>query len=44
MTQSKIISVNGKRISVTVNDPNMPLLYALRDNLGLHGRLKRLHR
>jgi nicotinate dehydrogenase subunit A len=29
--------VNGKRVSVTYDDPQMPLLYALRDNLGLHG-------
>jgi len=33
----KSLSVNGKRVSVTYDDPQMPLLYALRDNLGLHG-------
>jgi nicotinate dehydrogenase subunit A len=31
------LNVNGRSASVTVDDPNMPLLYALRDNLGLHG-------
>jgi nicotinate dehydrogenase subunit A len=29
--------VNGKPVSVQVDDPDMPLLYALRDDLGLHG-------
>jgi nicotinate dehydrogenase subunit A len=29
--------VNGRQQRVTVDDPDMPLLYALRDNLGLHG-------
>jgi len=29
--------VNGKRVSISYDDPQMPLLYALRDNLGLHG-------
>jgi nicotinate dehydrogenase subunit A len=33
----KSLNVNGKRVSITYNDPQMPLLYALRDNLGLHG-------
>ena len=33
----KSLNVNGKRVSVTYDDPQMPLLYALRDNLGLHG-------
>jgi len=37
MAQSKMLSVNGKRVSVTIDDPGMPLLYALRDNLGLRG-------
>jgi nicotinate dehydrogenase subunit A len=37
MAQSKSINVNGKRVSVRYDDPQMPLLYALRDNLGLHG-------
>jgi nicotinate dehydrogenase subunit A len=33
----KSLNVNGKRVSITYDDPRMPLLYALRDNLGLHG-------
>jgi nicotinate dehydrogenase subunit A len=37
MALSKTLNVNGKRVSLTIDDPNMPLLYALRDNLGLHG-------
>jgi nicotinate dehydrogenase subunit A len=37
MTMSKRLSVNGKSISVNIDDPDMPLLYALRDELGLHG-------
>jgi nicotinate dehydrogenase subunit A len=31
------LNVNGKPVSVAADDPDMPLLYALRDNLGLHG-------
>ena len=31
------LHVNGRPTRVTVDDPDMPLLYALRDNLGLHG-------
>jgi nicotinate dehydrogenase subunit A len=31
------LNVNGKPARVDVDDPQMPLLYALRDNLGLHG-------
>lgn len=31
------LHVNGQLRRVTVDDPDMPLLYALRDNLGLHG-------
>src|SRR5438094_9034428 len=36
---SKTISfvLNGKQRSIQVDDPKMPLLYALRDDLGLHG-------
>jgi len=30
-------TLNGKQASVTSDDPAMPLLYALRDDLGLHG-------
>jgi nicotinate dehydrogenase subunit A len=31
------LNVNGNTISVVVDDADMPLLYVLRDNLGLHG-------
>jgi nicotinate dehydrogenase subunit A len=31
------LHVNGQLTRVTVDDPDMPLLYALRDNLGLQG-------
>ena len=31
------LDVNGQLARVKVDDPDMPLLYALRDNLGLHG-------
>jgi nicotinate dehydrogenase subunit A len=31
------LNVNGKPASVMVDDPQMPLLYALRNDLGLHG-------
>jgi nicotinate dehydrogenase subunit A len=37
MAVSKTLNVNGKSVSLTIDDPNMPLLYALRDNLGLNG-------
>ena len=37
MTKSKLLNVNGKPASVKYDDPQMPLLYALRDDLGLHG-------
>jgi nicotinate dehydrogenase subunit A len=37
MALTKTLSVNGERVSITIDDPEMPLLYALRDNLGLHG-------
>lgn len=33
----KQLTVNGKRVTVEIDDPDMPLLYALRDNLALHG-------
>jgi len=29
--------VNGRTVSVTVDDPDTPLLYVLRNELGLHG-------
>jgi nicotinate dehydrogenase subunit A len=31
------LNVNGKAATVTVDDPQMPLLYALRNDLDLHG-------
>jgi nicotinate dehydrogenase subunit A len=31
------LNVNGKAVLVSVDDPNVPLLYVLRDDLGLHG-------
>ena len=37
MAKSKSLNVNGKRVSITFDDPQMPLLYALRGDLGLHG-------
>jgi nicotinate dehydrogenase subunit A len=37
MTTAIPLHVNGQTTRVTVDDPDMPLLYALRDNLGLHG-------
>ncbi len=37
MTTSINLTVNGEAHALEVDDPNMPLLYALRDQLGLHG-------
>jgi nicotinate dehydrogenase subunit A len=37
MAQKKSLNVNGKPVNITIDDPDMPLLYALRDNLALHG-------
>jgi nicotinate dehydrogenase subunit A len=31
------LNVNGMTVSVSVDDPDTPLLYVLRNNLGLHG-------
>src|SRR6202790_5846171 len=31
------LNVNGKPVAITADDPQMPLLYVLRDNLGLRG-------
>jgi len=31
------LNVNGKRASIQVDDPQTPLLYVLRDDVGLHG-------
>ena len=30
-------NLNGRPVTVQIDDPKMPLLYALRDDLGLHG-------
>jgi nicotinate dehydrogenase subunit A len=37
MAISKSLNVNGVRVAVSIDDPDMPLLYALRDNLALKG-------
>jgi nicotinate dehydrogenase subunit A len=39
MNSRQIISldVNGRTVRLTIDDPEMPLLYALRNDLGLHG-------
>jgi len=37
MAKSISLNVNAKSVKINVDDPDMPLLYALRDNLGLHG-------
>jgi len=37
MSQRKSLHVNGKTVRIAIDDPDMPLLYALRDNLALHG-------
>ena len=37
MTQSVGMTVNGRWVYLTVDDPDMPLLYALRNDLGLKG-------
>jgi nicotinate dehydrogenase subunit A len=37
MARKLALNVNGKAASVAVDDPQMPLLYALRNDLGLHG-------
>jgi nicotinate dehydrogenase subunit A len=31
------LTVNGKSVTVAIDDPDMPLLYALRNDLGLRG-------
>jgi nicotinate dehydrogenase subunit A len=36
MAKTKALTVNGKRVSINFEDPEVPLLYVLRDNLGLH--------
>ena len=37
MAQAISFDLNGRPVSVQTDDPEMPLLYALRDSLGLHG-------
>ena len=37
MSKAISLTVNGKPVTVTIDDPNMPLLYALRDDLELKG-------
>jgi nicotinate dehydrogenase subunit A len=37
MAQAISFNLNGRSVTVQVDDPKMPLLYALRDDLGLHG-------
>jgi nicotinate dehydrogenase subunit A len=37
MTISIALNVNGKMATIIADDPDMPLLYALRNDLGLHG-------
>ena len=37
MTQTVAMTVNGRAVSVTVDDPQMPLLYALRNDVGVTG-------
>ncbi|MGP0092639.1 MAG: (2Fe-2S)-binding protein [Xanthobacteraceae bacterium] len=37
MSTAKSLHVNGQQVTLTIDDPDMPLLYALRDNLGLRG-------
>lgn len=34
---TKSLNVNGRQVSITIDDPEMPLLYALRDTLALKG-------
>jgi nicotinate dehydrogenase subunit A len=34
---TRSLNVNGRTVSVTVDDPDTPLLYVLRNELGLHG-------
>ncbi|MDP4006459.1 (2Fe-2S)-binding protein [Methylobacterium sp. NEAU K] len=37
MAQQMSLDVNGRAAPVNVDDPDTPLLYVLRDELGLHG-------
>jgi nicotinate dehydrogenase subunit A len=36
-TQTISLTVNGRTVRLTIDDPAMPLLYALRNDLGLRG-------
>jgi nicotinate dehydrogenase subunit A len=37
MLQAISFNLNGSPVTVQIDDPEMPLLYALRNNIGLHG-------
>lgn len=37
MAVAKTLNVNGRAVRITIDDPDMPLLYALRDSLALKG-------
>lgn len=37
MPKTMTLDVNGRMVKVAVDDPTMPLLYALRNDVGLHG-------
>lgn len=37
MPQTIPLNVNGRAVAIKADDPDMPLLYALRNDLGLHG-------
>lgn len=37
MSRSRQLTVNGVSVTVSLDDPETPLLYILRDDLGLHG-------
>jgi nicotinate dehydrogenase subunit A len=37
MAQQIALSVNGSAVEISADDPDMPLLYALRNDLALHG-------
>jgi nicotinate dehydrogenase subunit A len=37
MAISKALTVNGQQVEISIDDPDIPLLYVLRENLGLHG-------
>ena len=39
MAQSKSLTVNGKSVTLNIDDPDQSLLVALRDNLALNGPL-----